>query len=105
MTIDIDTMTFTHDHTAIQNPTCSDCGRFVVSPKEYGFEIWGTGGGCSAWVKKVDDGYIVLTSDYLSHDLGGALSPFEMGFYDGSDDETWGNLMGIRDLLVGVVPD
>ena len=104
--MDLDSMAFVHDNTAITNPTCSYDGFQTVSPKFYGFEIWGTGGNCSAWVKKLDDGYVVLTNDGgLSHELGDTLAPFMMCFYDGSDDETWGECLVCVDLKVGILPD
>lgn len=40
---------FTFRGTEIFNPCSSECGRFVVSPRYYGFQIWDTGGGCTAW--------------------------------------------------------
>lgn len=62
------------------------------SLKEQGFTIYGTGGNCSAWVKQLSTGqYVVLT------DAGGLSHKFEtdmlVGIYDGSDEETWGELI------------
>lgn len=102
---DIQNKCFNFDGTSITNPTCSTDGFNTVSPKVYGFEIHATGGGCSAWVKPYEGGFIVLTKDYLSHELGDDLNEFQMGFYDGSDDETWGELLTITTLQVGVIPD
>lgn len=59
--------------------------------KEQGFYIEYTGGGCTAWVKKLPTGqYIVITNGNLSHEF--SLSDgFELGIYDGSEDECmWG---------------
>jgi len=64
-----------------------------------GFTSQETGGGCSAWVKKLPTGqYMVLTSNsplyhHLHHD---AL----IGIYDGAKDgdELWGNLVGDCEL-------
>lgn len=61
--------------------------------KEQGFYIEHTGGGCTAWVKKLPTGqYIVITCG------GGCDHNFDIdmlvGIYDGSDDECmWGNLI------------
>jgi hypothetical protein len=102
---DLDTASFTHDHTAIVNPTLSDCGRFVVSPKTYGFYVEYTGGGCTAWVKKFDNGYLVISDYDVSHNLGEAGSPMLMCFYDGSEDDMWGNNLACYDLKVGVLEE
>jgi hypothetical protein len=52
---DLKDMSFAFDGMSITNPTCSSCGRFTVDPiTEYGFEIEGTGGGCTALQKKVE---------------------------------------------------
>lgn len=103
-TFDLETMSFTFEGTSIQNPTASFCGRFTVDPKGYGFYVEHTGGGCTAWVKKLDNGYLVMTND-LSHNLGEDGSEFTMCFYDGGEEEIWGNLLACCDLYVGVVPD
>jgi hypothetical protein len=105
---DLKDMSFAFDGMSITNPTCSSCGRFTVDPiTEYGFEIEGTGGGCTALQKKVEGGWVVLSRE-VSHDLGDTLTPFLMGFYDGSqDDDTetmWGNELGIAELQVGILP-
>jgi hypothetical protein len=105
-TFDLETMSFTFDGTSIQNPTASPCGRFTVDPKGYGFYVENTGGGCTAWVKKLDNGYLVITNGNLGHDLGEDGKEFDMCFYDGQDDEeAWGNRVACTDLHVGVVPD
>lgn len=103
---DVDTMSFSFEGTAIQNPTASPDGRFTVDPKGYGFYVENTGGGCTAWVKKLDNGYLVMTNGNLSHELGEDGSEFDMCFYDGTDDECmWGNRIVCTDLYVGIVPD
>ena len=105
-TFDLDTMSFCFDGTSIQNPTASPDGRFTVDPKGYGFYVEQTGGGCTAWVKKLDNGYLVMTNGNLGHDLGEDGKEFDMCFYDGQDDEeAWGNRVACTDLHVGVVPD
>jgi hypothetical protein len=106
-TFDVDTMSFIFDDTAIQNPTLSPCARFTVSPKDYGFSIDGTGGGCTAWVKRLENGVLVLTNGNLGHELGEVGKGFDMCFYDGSDDDdtdTWGNRIACMDLNVGIFP-
>lgn len=105
--IDLENMSFTHNHTAIQNPTVSECGRWTETPEKYGFTVEGTGGGCTAWVKECDNGYVVLTNGNLSHNLGETGSSFVMCFYDGKEDgdtDIWGNRLGCADLFVGVMP-
>ena len=104
---DFKDMSFLNDGMAITNPTCSSCGRFTVDPvTEYGFSIAHTGGGCTALEKKVNGGWVVLTDEGSSHQLGDTLSPFIMGFYDGNEDGEcmWGNFLGTSYLQVGVLP-
>jgi hypothetical protein len=60
--------------------------------KEQGFYCEWTGGGCSAWVKKLPTGqYIVLT------DISGCTHKIEkgvlVGIYDGSEEDLWGDLI------------
>jgi len=101
--IDLEDFSFTHEGSAITNPTLSECGRFLVSPEEYGFTITWTGGGCSAWEKRVGDKWVVITDGDCSHELGGVGSSFMMGFYDGNDEETaWGEMIAHKTLIVGV---
>jgi len=105
-TFDLDTMSFEFEGTAIQNPTASPDGRFTVDPKGYGFYVDHTGGGCTAWVKKLDNGYLVMTNGNLGHDLGEDGKEFDMCFYDGQDDEeAWGNRVACTNLHVGIVPE
>jgi hypothetical protein len=104
---DLYDMTFSYDGTAISNPTLSCCGRFSVDPiTEYGFSVIHTGGGCTALQLKVEGGWVVLTDTGCSHELGEALSPMLMGFYDGSEAESsesmWGNELAHVYLQVGV---
>jgi hypothetical protein len=61
---------FEHDGHAVHNPTMSECGRFSVSPEYYGFAVYHTGGGCTAWRRELPDGrYMLLTDveDGLTH--------------------------------------
>jgi hypothetical protein len=65
--------------------------------KEQGFYIEGTGGNCSAWVKKLSTGqYVVLT------DLGGCSHKLEkgamIGIYDGSEGDLWGDCIASFEL-------
>jgi hypothetical protein len=56
-------ITFEINGIEILNPTVSECGRFPVSPEHYGFEIWSTGGGCTAWGKILPNGEQLLLTD------------------------------------------
>jgi hypothetical protein len=104
-TFDLETMSFEFEGVAIQNPTCSPDGRFRVDPKGYGFYVEHTGGGCTAWVKKLENGYLVMTNGNLGHELGEDGKEFDICFYDGEDDEeAWGNRVACSSLYVGVVP-
>jgi hypothetical protein len=100
--IDLEDFSFTFEGHAITNPTLSECGRFVVSPEEYGFTIQHTGGGCTAWQKQVGNNWVVLTDCDCSHELGGVGSAFLMGFYDGTEGDLWGELIAHKTLIVGV---
>ena len=87
-------MSFIFDGVHIMNPTLSEDGRFSVSPAHYGFTIEGTGGGCTAWVKHLEDGNVLVLTDEggCSHNLDESLM---MGLYDGDENEgTWGNCLG-----------
>lgn len=101
---DVETMSFAFDYTAIENPTCSPCGRFSVDPRGYDFYVEHTGGGCTAWVKKLENGFLVMTNE-ASHELGLIGESFTMCFYDGDQEEdAWGNRVACADLQVGEVP-
>lgn len=102
---DLKDCSFTFEGTAITNPTVSDCGRFTVSPADYGFTVAHTGGGCTAWEKKLFNGYVVITDGNLSHELGEVGSSMMMGFYDGAEEDAetlWGNMLKVVDLQVGI---
>lgn len=59
-----DLMSFEHGGMNIRNPMMSDCGRFGVDPKEYGFTEWHSGGGCMTLRKDLPSGgYFLLTDD------------------------------------------
>ena len=108
-TFDLDTMSFEFDGVAIQNPTCSPDGRFTVDPKGYGFYVEHTGGGCTCWVKKLENGYLVMTDGDLSHELGECGKEFLMCYYDGNtehyEEGEWGNRVACSNMFVGVVPE
>lgn len=97
-------MSFTHEGTAITNPSLSECGRFTVSPEDYGFSVIHTGGGCTAWQKRVINGWVVVTDGDCSHELGKVGDSMLMGFYDNAEDgeNMWGNAVKHIDLLVGI---
>lgn len=108
-TFDLDTMSFEFDGVAIQNPTCSPDGRFTVDPKGYGFYVENTGGGCTAWMKKLENGYLVMTDGDLNHELGTDGKEFLMCYYDGSldgyEEGEWGNRVACVNMFVGVMPE
>jgi hypothetical protein len=80
-------------------PTQSECGRFVYNPdvpeterilREYGFTIYGTGGGCTAWRQGfvLADGrtaYMLVTDNDLGHEA--RPGDTVVGVY--LDDEDW----------------
>lgn len=67
------TYTFEHEGFAIHYPVCDSSGRFPMSPEEYGFTVWGTGGGNTAWHReftlKGEPVYMLITDDDLGHDV------------------------------------
>jgi|GEM_PF-6576127 len=72
---------FDHEGRHITNPTASDAG--AVSPAHYGFELWTTGGGCTAWGKVLSDGTEILVTDLdgTSHEVGEPGEPFLVGLH------------------------
>lgn len=87
----------------IENPTLSTCGRFQVDPQlAYGFEIYHTGGGCTALqLETKDGGYVWLTDNDLSHEIPTEPgADFVMGFYNEEGDE-----LAIFNLKVGIPPE
>ena len=69
----------------------------MESLKQQGFYIEYTGGGCTAWVKKLPTGqYVVLTSSSgCTHNFEGEVM---VGIYDGSEEELWGNLIDSMEI-------
>lgn len=87
----------------IENPTLSACGRFQVDPQlAYGFEVYHTGGGCTALkLETKDGGYIWLTDNDLSHEIPTEPgADFAMGFYSEEGEE-----LAIFNLKVGIPPE
>lgn len=59
-----DMLAFVHNDMEIRNPMMSECGRFMVDPQTYGFDLYHTGGGCMALRKMLPCGeYFLLTDD------------------------------------------
>lgn len=57
-------LAFEHEGMEIRNPFLSDCGRFEVDPRYYGFVEVCTGGGCEALSKNLPEGgYLMLTDE------------------------------------------
>lgn len=56
-------LAFPHDGTHVQNPFLSECSRFAVDPRQYGFKEWETGGGCVALVKEIEGGHTLWLTD------------------------------------------
>ena len=86
---------FIHQGIEIVNPTMSTCGRFPMALEDYGFEVWSTGGGCTAHVQQfIMDGktiLMLLTDDNLHHvDMGVEL--ITGGLFDDEMDNCFLNL-------------
>jgi hypothetical protein len=75
------TYSFVCNHTEIDNPLTSDCGRFYYDSRykpsetlltDRGFYIENTGGGCTAWAQSFLLGnrevYIWISNDNISHE-------------------------------------
>lgn len=85
---------FVVDDMGIENPTTDIMGE-PCSPTEYGFYIYGTGGGCTAWRKEFELGdgtpaYMLVTQD-MSHEID-YTRPVELGVYTDPEhaiDEGW----------------
>ena len=79
---------FIADGVPIEWPLLSTCARFPVDPSFYGFEVYGTGGGCTAWRREFTlDGrpvFMLLTND-LSHEIDDC-DEIEVGVYDPEAD-------------------
>lgn len=95
---------FEHEGMQITNPTAeSGGGRWVVSPEEYGFKIMSTGGGCTAWVKDIAEGYTVMVTDIngASHEFGEDDNSVTVGLHVTDDTEQ----LGCWTMGLGIVPD
>ena len=78
---------FEHNGHAIHNPTMSECGRFEVSPTYYGFELFHTGGGNTAWrLELTDTRYLLLTDSDGSTHIFEAGEPILLGLYEGDGE-------------------
>ncbi|VTU38349.1 hypothetical protein H4CHR_04403 [Variovorax sp. PBS-H4] len=90
---------FEHEGMLITNPTAEARGK--MSPEHYGFEVVSTGGGCTAWARKIDDRLRVLLTDTVgtSHDIMDD-DQFMLGLHDDEGQE-----LAIWTMAVGVVPD
>lgn len=64
-----DLLAFTHLDMQIRNPMLSECGRFNVEPKYYGFDEFHTGGGCMALRKMLPCGEYLLLTDADGSDI------------------------------------
>jgi hypothetical protein len=85
-----------HEGVLVTNPTASKGG--IVSPSHFGFELWETGGGCSAWGLRLPDGREIMVTDLAgeSHHLPGAGEPFLVGLHSGDCEQ-----LGIWTMAVG----
>lgn len=79
------TYTFNHEGTDIHYPVCDSSGRFAMSPADYGFTVYGTGGNCNAWHRDFTlNGhpvYMLITDNDLGHDVKQG-DRIVMGVYD-----------------------
>jgi hypothetical protein len=85
-----------HEGVLVTNPTASNGG--IVSPSHFGFELWETGGGCTAWGLHLPDGREIMVTDLAgeSHRLPGAGEPFLVGLHSGDCEQ-----LGIWTMAVG----
>lgn len=90
-----DTFAFVAGGVQVTYPAESTCGRFLCTPKTYGFEVWQTGGGCTAWGRaftldgaKVD--MLITHPEGLDHDFTPG-EPCCIGVYDENHENftTW----------------
>lgn len=92
---------FEHEGKLITNPTASDAG--AVSPAHYGFSLWETGGGCTAWGKHLPDGTEIMVTDLngTGHELPEPGEPCLVGLHVSSEYEQ----LGIWTMSVGKTYD
>jgi len=79
-------MAFTHGDMQVRNPLLSECGRFAVDPKDYGFEGWASGGGCVALRKELESGRYMLLTCSEGLDLPDATGDDLLGLYSKDGD-------------------
>jgi hypothetical protein len=60
---------FTHQGQLIQNPFLSPDGSTPVDPLTYGFQVLGTGSGCTALSRNVGEGRIMMLTDNGGADI------------------------------------
>ena len=93
-----DTFAFDCGGIEITDPLTSSCGRFEYNPRdpatesvpaEYGFSVYGTGGGNTAWRAECMIGttpvYMLITDDNLSHEVECGM-PITVGVYMDDDE-------------------
>jgi len=76
---------FTFKGMWIHNPMTSECGRFEDDPempKQYGFEVIDTGGGCLAWQRVCENGDYLLITDEMGVGLPKDWTDAIIGRYD-----------------------
>ena len=89
---------FEHEDIHVTNPTMSECGRFVISPEDYGFRVAQTGAGRTAWTRRISGGHIALTDlTGTTSDLGKDCDLFRLSVYSDGDRDA-----EVFEMLVGV---
>jgi hypothetical protein len=66
---DPDLLSFEHEGYQIRDPMQSECSRFHIDPRKYGFEEYHTGGGCMALIKDLPSGEYLLLTDENGDDI------------------------------------
>lgn len=87
---------FLHDGVLATNPTVAS-GE-TVSPSHFGFQLWETGGGCTAWGLHLPDGRQIMVTDLAgeSHHLPSPGEPFLVGLHSDDCEQ-----LGIWTMAVG----
>lgn len=85
-----------HEGVLAANPTASNGG--AVSPAHFGFQVWETGGGFTAWGLHLPDGREILVTDIAgeSHDLPEVGEPFLVGLHSADYEQ-----LGVWTMVVG----
>lgn len=79
-------MSFTHGEMQIRNPMLSECGRFKVDPRIYGFESYETGGCNAALYKELEGGRYMLLTSGCGLELPAAAEGDLLGLYTAGCD-------------------